>query len=74
MALQTATSFLPSVLSARKEVSQLMFVDQRKERSELLKNGADIDPLPVLAQVSQLQIASNIPQQFPPFSILCSCK
>jgi hypothetical protein len=55
-----------------------MFVDQRKERSELLrellKNGAGIDPLPVLTQVSQLQIASNIPQQFPPFSILSSCK
>lgn len=33
---------------------QLMFVDQRKERSELLrellKNGAGIDPLPVLTQ------------------------
>jgi hypothetical protein len=32
-----------------------MFVDQRKERSELLrellKNGAGIDPLPVLTQV-----------------------
>uniref|UniRef100_A0ACD5WUS3 Uncharacterized protein n=1 Tax=Avena sativa TaxID=4498 RepID=A0ACD5WUS3_AVESA len=36
------------------EFVQLMFVDQRKERSELLrellKNGAGIDPLPVLTQ------------------------
>ena len=35
---------------------QLMCVDQRKERAELLqellKNGAGFDPLPVLTQVS----------------------
>lgn len=35
---------------------QLMFVDQRKERTELLRellrSGAGIDPLPALTQVS----------------------
>uniref|UniRef100_A0A0A9DGX1 AB hydrolase-1 domain-containing protein n=1 Tax=Arundo donax TaxID=35708 RepID=A0A0A9DGX1_ARUDO len=47
---------------------QLMCVDQRKERAELLqellKNGADIDPLPVLTQET-LIIWGDKDQVFP---------